>query len=91
MLNKSAQNRLISSKICTENSHEISHFLPIGEVSTENFSEFVSENPLKFDFFFFATYQKPCSMDEYQAFLGEKGKDGSEKGTSIPHLKSPLP
>ena len=90
MLIKSAQNRLISSKICPENSHEISRFLPIGEVSTENFSEFVSENPVKFDFFF-ATYQKPCSMDECQAFLGEKGKDGSEKGTSIPHLKSPLP
>ena len=51
MLIKSEQNRLISSKICPENSHEISRFLPIGEVSTENFSEFVSENPMKFDFF----------------------------------------
>ena len=52
MLIKSAQNRLISSKIC-----------PIGEVSTENFSEFVYENPVKFDFCF-AAYHKPCSMDE---------------------------
>ena len=42
MLIKSEQNRLISSKICPENSQEISRFLPIGEVSTENFSEFVS-------------------------------------------------
>ena len=42
MLIKSAQNRLISSKICPENSQEISRFLPIGEVSTENLSEFVS-------------------------------------------------
>ena len=83
MLIKSAQNRLISSKICPENSHEISRFLPIGEVSTENFSEFVSENPVKFDFFF-ATYQKPCSMDEYQAFLGERGKMEAKKGHPPP-------
>ena len=29
MLVKSVQNRLISSEICPENSHEIGHFLPI--------------------------------------------------------------
>jgi len=37
-----------------------------------------------------------CSP-EYQAFLGERGKDGSEKGrelfspSPLLHLKSPLP
>ena len=52
MLIKSAKNRLISNKICPENSHEIGRFLPIGEVSTDKFSESVTENPVKFDFFF---------------------------------------
>ena len=30
------------------------------------------------------------SSPEYQAFLGEKGKDGSEKGRELPNLKSKI-
>ena len=63
----SAQNRLISSKICLENNHKIGHFLSIAFWKSllrnfpQNwpiFHEFVPKNPAKFDFFS-ATYQKP--------------------------------
>ena len=84
MLNKSAQNRLISSKICTENSHEISHFLPIGVVSTENFSEFVSENPLKFDFFFSQPIRSPVVWMSIRRFWGKRGKMEVKKGHPSP-------
>ena len=61
----SAQNRLISSKICLENNHKIGRFLPIafwwsllwkllrnyGEIG-RFFREFVPKHPAKFDFFF---------------------------------------
>ena len=63
MLVKSAQNQLISSEICPENSHETGRFylLFFGEVSPENFCEIpatsadfsanLSKNPAKLDFF----------------------------------------
>ena len=54
----------ISSKICPENSLEISCFLPIvlsAKLAPKNFRESVSENATKFDFFS-ATFQKPCSL-----------------------------
>ena len=83
MLIKSEQNRLISSKICPENSHEISRFLPIGEVSTENFSEFVSENPMKFDFFS-QPIRSPVVWMSIRRFWGKRGKMEVKKGHPSP-------
>ena len=61
----SAQNRSISSEICLENNHKIGRFLPITFLWSlprklprnsreigRFFSEFVPQNPAKFDFFF---------------------------------------
>ena len=47
---KSAQNKSISSEICSENSHEIGCFyrLFFSEVSRENSAKSVSDNPVKF-------------------------------------------
>ena len=67
---KSAQNKSLSSEICSGSSHEIGRSLPIvwplkfprnfREIG-RFFREFVPENPAKFDFFS-ATYQKPCLL-----------------------------
>ena len=81
MLIKSEQNRLISSKICPENSHEISRFLPIGEVSTENFSEFVSENPMTF---FSQPIRSPVVWMSIRRFWGKRGKMEAKKGHPSP-------
>ena len=61
MLVRSAQNRLISSKICPENNHKIRRYLPIAfrpsfplkiPAKTADFSAILSpKNPAKFDFF----------------------------------------